>query len=430
MPEADDPTADDPTSNAPTPNAPTPNAPGFETHTITSQEEALQAYRSKDLRQALYDAGEVVMGDVLVNLHGDDHRARRRLENRLFRKDTHTYYEKTLFPAIIDATLAPYVADDHAELVSLSHQMMMNLAALTAGVDRPQGTPEETFHLYSYLMTFIEGATLAHYTGDKEAKRAEVVDALARFDTEFLMPSIHRRRLAVAAVDAGEIDESDLPRDVLTVLIRNQDNLELPSDVVLRETAFFLLAGAHTSATAYVRTAHNIFLWLSDHPEDEELIHADTRFVQRCMHETIRLQPSSPVGMRWALNDVILPSGRAFPSGSKVVIDLLSVNRDTEVWGSDAAEFNPRRPIPNGLMPWGLSFGSGMHACIGQDLAGGVLCENQAPDTTEHLYGLVPVAVQALFDRGARPDPEDPPFIDPSNVRQYWGTYSVRFGGS
>ena len=25
------------------------------------------------------------MADVLVNLHGDDHRARRRLENRLFR---------------------------------------------------------------------------------------------------------------------------------------------------------------------------------------------------------------------------------------------------------------------------------------------------------------------------------------------------------
>ena len=50
---------------------------------------ARHAYREKDLRQALYDAGEVVMADVLVNLHGDEHRARRRLENRLFRRDTH-----------------------------------------------------------------------------------------------------------------------------------------------------------------------------------------------------------------------------------------------------------------------------------------------------------------------------------------------------
>lgn len=45
------------------------------------------------------------------------------------------------------------------------------------GIDRPQGTPEETFHLYDYLTTFIEGATLAHYTGDKEAKAAEVLAA-------------------------------------------------------------------------------------------------------------------------------------------------------------------------------------------------------------------------------------------------------------
>ncbi len=38
--------------------------------TITTHAGALDAYRNRDLRQALYDAGEVVMADVLVNLHG------------------------------------------------------------------------------------------------------------------------------------------------------------------------------------------------------------------------------------------------------------------------------------------------------------------------------------------------------------------------
>ena len=52
--------------------------------TITGYEDARDAFRQKHLRQALYDAGEVVMADVLVNLHGDEHRSRRRLENRLF----------------------------------------------------------------------------------------------------------------------------------------------------------------------------------------------------------------------------------------------------------------------------------------------------------------------------------------------------------
>ena len=134
--------------------------------------------------------GDVVMADVLVNLHGDAHRARRRLENRLFRRDTHERYERSLFPPIVTETLAPHVAAGRAELVGLSHQLMMNLAASTAGVDRPERTAEETSRLYAYLMLFIEGATLAHYTGDRQAKRAEVAAALAAFDEEFLRPSI------------------------------------------------------------------------------------------------------------------------------------------------------------------------------------------------------------------------------------------------
>ena len=87
--------------------------------TITTYEEARQAYRQKDLRQALYDAGEVIMEDVIVNLHGDEHRSRRRVENRLYRKETFFHYERDLFPGIIAATVDPHVTEGHAELVSL-----------------------------------------------------------------------------------------------------------------------------------------------------------------------------------------------------------------------------------------------------------------------------------------------------------------------
>jgi hypothetical protein len=57
------------------------------------------------------------MSDVLVNLHGDAHRNRRRLENRLFRRDTFMFYERELFPAIIAETLAPHLAAGRSELV-------------------------------------------------------------------------------------------------------------------------------------------------------------------------------------------------------------------------------------------------------------------------------------------------------------------------
>lgn len=394
--------------------------------TITAFDDARECYRQKDLRQALYDAGEVIMEDVIVNLHADEHRARRRLENRLFRRDTFFAYERDMFPDIIDATLAPYVADGRTELVAFAHQLMMNLAALTAGVDRPAGTPEESFHLYDYLTTFIEGATLAHYTGDRAAKAAEVQEKLERFDAEFLAPGIERRTALLDAFAAGDIGEDDLPRDVLTILLRNQDKIPMERASIRREIAFYLLAGAHTSATAFTRVMHNIFGWIDAHPDEADRVRTDRLFVQRATHETIRLQPSSPVAMRWALADIELASGIAIAEGDKVVIDLISVNRDPSVYGDDADAFDPDRVLTDGVTPWGLSFGQGMHACIGQDLAAGIV---PVPDasTEDHLFGLVPVAVQAMFDHGVRPDPDEAPEMDASTSRPYFGRYPVVF---
>ena len=395
-----------------------------EVHTLTTYEAARDAFRQKHLRQALYDEGEVVMADVLVNLHGDEHRARRRLENRLFRRDTQERYERHLFPPIVAETLAPHVAAGGAELVSTSHEMMMNLAAFTAGVDRPERSGEETHRLYEYMMRFIEGATLAHYGGDRAAKRAEVADALVAFDEEFLQPSIARRRAALAALAVGEVTEDDLPRDVLTVLLRNEDDLDLAPDVVLRETCFYLLAGAHTSATAFVRTLDHVFRMREVAPADAERAREDLAFLQRCVHETVRLQPSSPVAVRRAVEAVDLLGGRAVAPGDEVVIDLMAANRDPAVFGPTADEFDPHRELAPGVAPWGLSFGLGMHACIGQELAAG----SDLRAGAEPLHGLVPVAVHAVLAAGGRPDPDDPPRLDPTSARGYWAAYPVRFG--
>lgn len=397
--------------------------------TITGFHEARETFRQKHLRQGLYDAGEVIMSDVIVNLHGEQHRDRRRLENRLYTRETFREYEEELFPPIIEATMAPHLAAGRAELVSLAHQLMMNLAAYTAGVDRPLGTAAETEHLYSYLKIFIDGATLEHYVGDKAAKRAEVAAALESFDEEFLAPSITRRRALLADVDAGSLEESALPRDVLTVLLRNTDKLPLEHETIRREIAFYLLAGAHTSATAFVRVLHNVLEWLATHPQERSRIRSDPRFVQRCMHETVRLQPSSPIAARWATEDITLSTGRTIAQGDRVVIDLLEVNRDPEVFGESAQDFDPNRGVPEGIAPYGLSFGLGMHACIGQDLAAGVAHRGEGASELQ-LLGLVPLAVQYLFDHGCERDLLDPPEMDPSTTRPYFGRYPVVFAGT
>ena len=393
---------------------------------ITTPDDAREVYRHKQLRQALYDAGDVVMEDVVVNLHGDEHRQRRRLENRLFRRDTFYEYEREMFPSIIQETVHPYLEDGRAELVDFGHQLMMNLAAKTAGVDRPLGTYEETSRLYDYLTTFIEGATLGFYTGDVEAKRAEIEEKLKAFDREFLEPGIALRTELLERFERGEIHEDELPRDVLQVLLRNQDKVPMTRESLRREIAFYLLAGAHTSATALTRVVHNIFKWLEDHPEDRDRAYNDKVFLQRATHETIRLQPSSPTAARWALEHLELKSGIEISEGDKVIIDLETVNRSQDLYGDDASEFNPNRELQNGVTPWGLSFGQGMHACIGQDLAAGLVFDTNSTEE-DHLFGLVPVAVQTLFLNGCKPDPDNPPEMDDSTTRPYFGKYPVVF---
>ena len=381
-------------------------------HTVRTHEAALEVFRNRDLRQSLYDEGDVVMADVLVTLHGEAHRDRRRLENRLYRRETLLRYERDLFPDILEATLAPHVAAGRAELVSLGHHLMMNLAALAAGVDRPLGTPEETERLYAYLRVFIEGATLAHHTGDKAAKRAEVEQALVDFDAEFLGPSIRRRRL---------LDPADRPRDVLTVLLENDDDLHLPHEVIRREVAFYLLAGAHTSATAFVRVLHNVLGWIAAHPEDAART-TDRDFIARSTAETIRLEPSSPIAKRRAVTEVTLRDGTVLAPGDEVTIDLLAANRDHEVWGDDAGAFDPWRTPPGRVPAWGLSLGSGMHHCIGAELAAGAELDG------DRLWGLVPTSVTRLFELGCRPDPDDEPEPDPETARPYFARYPVLLG--
>ena len=113
--------------------------------------------------------------------------------------------------------------------------------------------------------------------------------------------------------------------------------------------------------------------------------------------------------------------------GDKVTTDLVAANRDTSVFGDDPDSFDPHRELPPGVAPWGLSFGLGMHACIGQTLAAGVDPMGKAPEH-DHLFGLVPVAITATLAGGARPDPEKPAELDPTSTRGYWGTYPVLMG--
>jgi cytochrome P450 len=396
------------------------------TVTVGTFEAAAQTLRNRDLAQALYDEGGVIMEDVLLTLHGDAHRDRRRLENRVFRRETFRYYEREVIPATIERTLNSFVSDARADLVPLGYRVTMNLTADFAGIDRPLQSPEETEALLALVMKFSEGATLVHSTRDRDVVRAEVRDALERLESRFLRPSIERRRALLERFESGEISEAELPADVLTVLLRNEERLPLPHEVLRREVAFYLQAGSHSTANAVTHAMHEIFVWCESRPADRRRVDSDPLFLQRCVHESLRLHPASPVAWRKPLRPVRVHGGIEVGEGDRVVVDLAAANRDPAVFGADADHFNPHRIVPRSVQPFGLTFGGGIHACPGQDLDGGTVARLGAK-ADEHLLGTVPLLVRELRRRGARPDPDRPPQHDEKTSRPHWGSYPLLF---
>ena len=393
---------------------------------VSNIEGAGRALRHPDLAQALYDAGAVIMDGALVALHGEEHRKRRLLEFRVFRRDYFRWYETEVFPRTLEDSMAPAAAAGKADLIQLGYQVTMNLTADFSGIDRPRRTPEETAGLLALVMSFSEGATMVHSTRPPEEVNREVRAALLAFDAAFLAPSIARRKALIAEFEAGRIREAELPRDVLTELLRNVDRLDLPHEVLRREIAFYLQAGSHSTANATVHSFHEISGWIEKHPEDGERIRRDPVFLQRCVHESLRLHPASPVAWRKPVCPVTLHDGRSAGPGDLIVVDLAAANQQTDVFGADAAEFNPRRAIPPGHLPFGLTFGTGAHACLGRDLDGG-LVPREGADPASHQYGTIALFVQRLLSEGARTDPGDPPAAAGYTARPNWGRYPVVF---
>jgi cytochrome P450 len=393
---------------------------------VAGFKDASAALRHPDLAQCMYDAGAVVMDGVLLSLHGDAHRVRRLLEFRVFRKNFFAYYEHEVFPPTLQATLAPYLAAGRANLIEFGYRVTINLTADFAGIDRPERSTEETETLFRLVKTFSEGATLVHSKRNRAEVEGEVRAALEVLRTRFLLPSIARRMTLLDRLAAGEIDEDALPRDVLTVLLRNEDKVDLPPDVLLREMAFYLQAGSHSTANSMVHALHEIYLWCEAHPDDTVRVRDDLLFLQRCVHESLRLHPASPVAWRRPTCPVTLSSGDSAGDTDRIVIDLAAANRDPEVFGADADQFNPARVLPPGVFPYGMTFGTGIHACLGRDLDGGVV-PREGIDPVTHQYGLVTLLVAALLRAGARRIPNDPPTADLATVRQNWGRYPVEF---
>jgi cytochrome P450 len=401
--------------------------PGFETITITGYEAIKAAFTNTDLSRSLdrerFERGNIKEGTLSV-LHGEEHRDRRKIENRLFRREMYELYEYELFPDIVHHTLDRFIDPHESDLMEIGGLFTVVLACRTAGIDFDRESITDRQRLRHFLHRFALGGAIDAAREDPEIIKAQMREASAEFEDEYLRASRERRTELVDRYIAGE--DVELPYDMLTTLLEHREETGMPDDLIDRETALYFTAGAHTSTQTLTNTSHLVFQWCAEHPEDWERIVEDRAFAQRCVHEALRMRPTNPGILRRAIVDTEV-AGMPVKQGVVCVLDMISANTDPDAYGDDAGVFNPNRELPEGMPPYGLSFGAGMHFCIGRTLAVG-LPQRGDELKPDHLYGLVPIALQAVVERGIQPHPENPPVPDTKTRRwTRWLSYPVVF---
>lgn len=335
---------------------------------VTSFAEADEILTSRLFAQeSKYESAPLVGGTVLV-MDGPAHLRRRRLLAPLMSRTALADYD-----SVVAATLDECIRAQGDDLVPLGRSVFLQLAASMIGLgDLGERTPR----LLALLGPLLEAVTVEWSTRDHEVVLAEGLAARDALVADF-------PRLAegstLAAIMAAHPDEWD-------------------DEAAVREVVLFLAASTLNNAALLVHVVDE----LSRCPlPDERLTDA--------LAETLRLYPPTVALLRRALVDVTLRDGRAVRAGEYVAVDLHAANRDPGVFGPDADTFRPGRALAERARPWGLTFGSGPHLCLGRAVVTGT-----AVTPGVHLQILA-----RLRELGVRPDPDRTPLLAPTAQRRH-----------
>jgi cytochrome P450 len=169
--------------------------------------------------------------------------------------------------------------------------------------------------------------------------------------SQYFMAEIERRRACSA-------DGKDVPDDVLSALIFSPYEERQFNDVeLIMACQILLVAGSDTTTHAIGNAVH----LLCTHPEERAKLEADWSLLDNAMEEVLRFEPPVQGLFRCATEDTAV-AGCPVPADAKVRVMYASANRDAE-YLPDGEEFRIDRD-PKALRRH-LSFGFGIHACVG-----------------------------------------------------------------
>ncbi|MGA4839077.1 cytochrome P450 [Streptomyces sp. G45] len=195
---------------------------------------------------------------------------------------------------------------------------------------------------------------------EDSAKFRDWVEVL--FDISASSPQVKgRKRLELSAYMADLLARKRAaPQDdLLSSLIQAQDRGELSPGELITLGLTLLMAGYETTVGQIATSAHVLlsqpgaYRDLAGHPER----------VDAAVEELMRVSPTTPLSFSRVATEPVRLGGALVQAGDAVMVSLLNGNRDAKVY-----------PEPDLLAPEGrdsvhLTFGHGLHRCLGAPLA-------------------------------------------------------------
>jgi cytochrome P450 len=381
---------------------------------IDTYAEIEEIMKSPDFMMAGAEERTVFLEDTLIMAEGQRHSELKQLFAPLMSRQAVAYYELHLVEPVIREAIAEMQTRRgpdglvRTDVVPLIHAALTRISALVTGVDGVD-TLERT-ERFRDLVLVLSAATTGSFSTKPQGDMIRAGKAaMATLVDEYLQASLDRRIDLVRRHRAGELEKEGLPRDMLTSLCL-EDDLSRPDDnkkipYVWRQCALFLTGSIKTTSHSLPHVFVHLDEWLREHLTDKEKL-TDPEFLHRAAAESFRLHQTSPARFRAAVRDMTLSTGRKVAKGEMVALHAPPANVQTEVFGEDARYFNPWRETPKGMQPWGMTFGLGVHSCLGRNLVTGIMNRG---DDKHGTHGTAVRIMMALYGLGAELDPDNPP---------------------
>ena len=371
--------------------------------TAVSHSPDLFAGRKSDEVNGEINVREFLAASMMYT-EGESHRSRRKLLNPLVRAEALAYIREDIVLPEADRLMALWLAEPDTDgryrldLIEFLERVFIHFTARLIGLTGMDS--DERLALMRSFAGPLAAGTSSAYLKDRDEVNRRALAAKRRYVEEFFEPSLRWHQEQRARIDAGEIGEDDVPPSLLKMVAAGAAPEWADEDNAVVESTLLFAASVGTSTQSIVHTIDFLQTWFAEHPEDVAS-KSDPVFLLHCLQETIRLRaPFSPYTTRLSLERNVLADGTVIHPGQELHMEWVKANRDTELFGQDAAGFNPNRATPaDGTPRYGVGFGIGEHQCYGLRVVVG----------NDGKGGAHVMLLKKLMDAGVRPDPDNPP---------------------